>query len=165
MLFHAEAQVGPLLDQDHLLHPQLLHYPHHHWPLVLQILTPRKKRWSLLNLNICSGTSCWQKLKIEKDRNLFTNTKWKTFPQVYFWKRTENPATPASFYFLSVYATQLNLYSTNKIKSLFPVFLTKDYANSLQIFCQPLSLVSAQSIWESSRSWLGQVKDNWYFFC
>ena len=84
MLFLAEAQVGPLSDQDHLLHPQLLHYPHPHWPLVLRILTPRKKRWSLLNLNICSGTSCWQKLKIEKDRNLLTNTKWKTFPKVYF---------------------------------------------------------------------------------
>ena len=95
--------------------------------------------------------------KIEKDRNLLTNTKWKTFPQVYFWKRIENPATPASFYFLSVYATQLNLYSTNKIKSLFPVILQK----IMQICsCQflPTSefLVSVQSAWASLRSWPGQ---------
>ena len=158
MLFLAEARAGPLLGQDHLLHQRL--HPHHR-PLrvVLQIQTWRKKRWSLLNLNICSGTSCWQKLKIEKDRNILTNTKWKTFPQVYFWKRIENPATPASFYFLSVYATQLNLYSTNKIKSLFPVILQKIMqivANFFCNFCQPPSLVSVQSAWASWRSWPGQ---------
>ena len=46
MLFRDEAQVGLLSGQDHLLHPQLLHCPHPHWPLrvVLQIQTPKKKR-------------------------------------------------------------------------------------------------------------------------
>ena len=62
MLFHDEAQAGRLLGQGRLLHQRL--HPHHHpRPVVLQIRTRRKKRWSLLNLNICSGTSCWQKLK------------------------------------------------------------------------------------------------------
>ena len=85
MLFLAEARAGPLSGQDHLLHQRL--HPHHR-PLrvVLQIQTWRKKRWSLLNLNICSGTSCWQKLKIEKDRNLLTNTKMENFPPSLFLK-------------------------------------------------------------------------------
>lgn len=62
MLFHDEARAGRLLGQGHLLHQRL--HPHHRpRRVVLQIRTRRKKRWSLQNLNICSGTSCWQKLK------------------------------------------------------------------------------------------------------
>ena len=83
------ARAGPQWGRDQLLHQQRQHplHPHPQPPRTAPLIqTPKKRRWSLLNLNICSGKSCWQKLKIEKDRNLFTNTKWKTFPPSLFLK-------------------------------------------------------------------------------